>query len=132
MYSRCLRTKTKKSEVNKHVFISVSATGTDWHQGNVLPHQWHATVSTGERPHIYTEGVSERTIHTAGGGERGMCLCVHLGFSAQSINRHWPMQTITKLQYDTFQTFHNWLIGKPLLSNTDQPMVGEYHWNLRL
>lgn len=56
--------------------ISDSATSTDWHQGNVLPHQWHASVSARERPHLQTWGVSERTIQTAGGGERDLSMCV--------------------------------------------------------
>lgn len=64
--------------MKSHVCISVSATSSDWHQGDVLPHQWHAFVSNRERPYIYTKRVSERTIQTAGGGERDLCLCVPL------------------------------------------------------
>lgn len=69
-----LKKDSKKYGENDHVCISVSATSIDWHQGNVLPHQWHASVSAREGPHIHTWGVSERTIQTAGGGERDLSL----------------------------------------------------------
>lgn len=65
---------SKKYGENDHVCISVSTTSIDWHQGNVLPHQWHASVSARERPHIHTWGISECTIQTAGGGERDLSL----------------------------------------------------------